>query len=85
MGEAVEPPPFGFVVSITRRGLHRKLHFWGSCYRLPGVHYTDFYVHGELMPSELDVDSRCGTCFSAGGPAVIKEMDDSVSFSSSPE
>ena len=85
MGEVVEPPPFGFVVSISRRGLHRKLHFVGSCFRVPEVHYKDFNVHGEPMPSELDIDSRCVTCFLAGGPVEVEGLEGFCSSSSSSE
>ena len=48
LGEAVsvEPvvAPWGFVVSITRNGRHRKLHHIGDCRLIPGVHYQDFEV-----------------------------------------
>ena len=55
--------PHGFIVSIAKGGLHRKLHFYGACYRLPGIHYKNFRILGELMPSEYDMDSKCLDCF----------------------
>ena len=64
-----EVAPWGFVVSITRNGRHRKLHHIGDCRLTPGVHYRDFEVWGAKLPGERDVDSRCGWCF----PAVAEE------------
>jgi hypothetical protein len=55
--------PHGFIVSIAKGGLHRKLHFFGACFRVPGIHYRHFRTLGELMPSEYDMDSKCLDCF----------------------
>ena len=62
---AAEPDekPKGFVVSISKEGLHRKLHFLGACFRKPGIHYNHFRILGELMPSAYDVGSKCTDCF----------------------
>ena len=61
---AMEPDekPHGFIVSIAKGGLHRRLHFYMACFRLPGVHYKNFRILGELMPSEYDMDSKCLDC-----------------------
>ena len=64
-----EVAPWGFVVSITRNGRHRKLHHIGDCRLIPGVHYRDFEVWGARLPGESEVHSRCGWCF----PAVAEE------------
>ena len=68
---AAEPEvkPVGFVVSISKEGLHRKLHFIGACFRIPGVHYRNYRILGELMPSEYDIDSKCLDCFPGEKPA----------------
>ena len=82
----MQPKPLGFVVFITRRGFHRGLHFMGSCYRVPGVHYRDLHVHEDLLPGELDVDSRCETCFPAMAMVEDEEQEDfcsSLSYSDS--
>ena len=50
-----------------------------------GVHYKDFHVHGELMPSELDIDSRCSTCLQVLEPLDVEELEKSCSSSSSSE
>ena len=63
LAEEPDEVPHGFVVSIRKDDLHRKLHFLGSCFRKPGVHYRHFRILGDIMPSELDVDSKCAQCF----------------------
>jgi hypothetical protein len=74
--------PWGFVVSITRGGRHRKLHHVGSCKQLPGVDYREFQVYGAVMPPNSELDSLCGRCF--GTTALPQEPDsEAESFDSS--
>ena len=86
---AAEPDemPAGFIVSISKQGLHRCLHFFGSCFRVPGVHYKEFRVIGAIMPSDYDIDSRCTDCFPGDGLVVRKlgkfEQSEEESFSTS--
>ena len=47
-----EIAPWGFVVSITRNGRHRKLHRIGDCRLIAGIHYGDFEVWGDKLPGE---------------------------------
>ena len=77
-----EVAPWGFVVSITRGGRHRKLHHVGSCGRLPGVDYKDFEVFGDTMPENKVLGSMCQWCFGTTAlPAT--EASDIESFASS--
>ena len=82
-----EVVPWGFVVSITRNGRHRKLHHIGDCRLIPGVHYRDFEVWGGKLPGEREIDSRCGWCFPAsdakGAPGDEPESDGGSDSSSS--
>ena len=43
------PPTKGFVVSITKKGRHRKLHAVELCRLLPGIHYHQWKAHGDLL------------------------------------
>ena len=65
-----EPPralpdevPWGYVVSITRNGHHRKLHHVGSCRMVPGVDYKEFDVYGAVLPPLDKLNSKCKWCF----------------------
>ena len=86
--QETELAPWGFVVSVTRGGKHRKLHHIGDCRLVPGIHYKDFEVWGNVLPGGGDIDSRCGWCFPASSgsaqTAAEPESDrESVSSSSS--
>ena len=48
-----EAPKTGFVVSLTRRGRFRTLHFIGACHRVPGEHYREFISYGLLFVCKL--------------------------------
>ena len=72
LAEESDEQPEGFIVSISKQGLHRCLHFFGSCFRVPGVHYKEFRVIGAIMPSDYDIDSRCTDCFPGDGLVVRK-------------
>ena len=77
------PPPQGFVISITRGGRFRRLHFAGGCWRKPGEHYKYFVDCGQRCPSPHEVDARCADCFPAEKPEVKDPDDDSASETSS--
>ena len=87
--EAAPVVPWGYVVSVTRGGRHRKLHHVGSCWRVPGVDYADFDVYGDVMPELHLLDSKCHNCFGstalqpAGEEGSDVESLDSSSSSSS--
>ena len=57
------PPPQGFVVSITRGGRFRRLHFAGGCWRVPGEHYRKYIDYGQRCPRPDEVHARCADCF----------------------
>ena len=79
--------PYGYCVSITRNGRHRKLHHVGSCRRVPGVDYKEFDCYGEVLPEAHELDSRCKDCFgttSVLDPVVAEESEaESLDSSSS--
>ena len=86
------PPavPWGFVVSITRKGRHRSLHHVGMCWREPGRHFKEFEVWGDIMPPEDSLQSRCKDCFRMKGVREApensqgaEEVEDEGSSSSS--
>ena len=77
------PAPHGFVVSVTRRGKFRRLHLVESCSMVPGVHYKDFEVWGDIMPSESDIQAVCARCLPQGKPAAPLQAPDVVTGSSS--
>ena len=75
-----------YVISVTRGGLHPKLHHVGSCRFVPGVDHKDFEVYGDVMPSKAEVDSRCTWCFGRGfafEPALGEEESGAESLDSS--
>ena len=80
---APDVEPWGFVVSVTRGGRHRKLHHIGSCKQVPGVDYKTFEVFGDVMPGNHQLDSLCGRCF--GTTSLPDEIEDAESFDSSSE
>ena len=57
------PSPWGFVVSITRGGRHRKLHHVGSCCLVPRVDYATYETFGSTLPDKAEIDSICARCF----------------------
>ena len=58
--------PAGFVVSITRGGRCRRLHFAGGCSRIPGEHHGKLDDFGQVVPPESAYSHRCKDCFPAG-------------------
>ena len=86
---SVDPPVprAGFVVSITKRGKHRKLHAVAICPMVPGLHYHEWVDHGDLLPPSTDYESVCGRCLPGGAqaPADVEETSGSASSSSDAE
>ena len=76
------PPTKGFVISLTRRGKHRKLHCVQACRFLPDVHYRAWKALGELLPEQKDFDSVCSFRH-PGGALAPEEPEISGSSSSS--
>ena len=60
---ASRPPPQGFIVSITRGGKMRRLHFAGGCSRIPGEHYREWLDMGQNLPAPHLYTTRCLNCF----------------------
>ena len=77
--------PWGYVISITRGGRHRKLHHVGSCHRVPGVDYRTFEVWGANLPPVAVLNSRCGVCFGTTALEPAEDASDSESHTSSSE
>ena len=76
-------PPAGFVVSKTSSKL-RRLHFVGSCSRVPGIHYHCFETWGQTCPPNAEYDLKCINCFGRPVPTVDgSSSEDSGSSSSS--
>ena len=79
--------PQGFVVSITRGGRCRRLHFAGGCFRVAGEHFSKHDDFGQSEPEEHQYNFRCKDCFPALKPAAaeaeeLEEASDSDSSSS---
>ena len=94
----LEPPPqraapWGYVVSVTRNGRHKKLHHVGSCRLVPGVDYKEFEPWGAVMPPLEKLDSKCSRCFGttsleeapANEESAAESMDSSSSSSRASE
>ena len=60
--EDEEAAPHGYVVAVTTSRI-RRLHYVGSCGRIPGIHYHRFEVWGDTVPDESEYHKRCITCF----------------------
>ena len=65
-------PPTGFLVSVTRGGLCRRLHYAGFCFRVPGEHIRNFEDWGETEPADHVYNLRCKDCFPI---AASKEVE----------
>ena len=83
--------PSGFVISVTKGGRFRRLHYIGApgCKRTPGIDYREYELCGEFMPEEAHIDALCQKCFPAvaGGvslqPESLSAADSSESSSQS--
>ena len=64
--------PTGFLVSVIRGGLCRRLHYAGVCFRVPGEHIRNFEDWGQNGPADHVYNLRCKDCFPA--PAA-KDID----------
>ena len=76
--------PAGFVVSKTSSKL-RRLHFVGSCSRVPGIHYHCFDTWGQTCPPEAEYDLKCINCFGRPVPALEEDSSEDSGSSSSSE
>ena len=87
--EKKKESPSGFVISITRGGQCRRLHFAGGCWRIPGEHFGSFDDYGQIVPPESAYTHRCKDRFPAGiisrqaGDAEAEASGSSGSSSSS--
>ena len=79
-----ELPPIGYVCSVSQRGRFRRLHFIGSCWRQPGIHYLQWESLDDEKPDFSKVDARCSECFPDDkAPALPSDNEDGSSSSSS--
>ena len=84
-------PATGYVISKTCGGRCRRLHFVEACRLVPGWHYTDFEVWGEILPPEHEVSAVCKICLKNGlagaveSPAEMSEGSTSSSSGREPE
>ena len=81
--EVAPVPTSGFVISITRRGKHRKLHAVAACRLIPGTHYREFVACGEVMPPSTDFESVCTKCLKHGALPPEEPVAESASDSDS--
>ena len=85
--QAVEPVPSGYVISLTKRGKCRRLHFTKDCWMVPDHQYKQFEVWAEVLPSEADISCVCSHCMTLGRQAaeVAQALEAEPSSSSSGE
>lgn len=84
VAKALPDRPHGFVVSKTKRGRFKLLHCIDACPLIPGVHYRDYDVWGDILPDAADIDAVCVRCLPRGvfRPPPEAESSDSASSSS---
>ena len=59
----------GYIVSISQKLGLRKLHRLGSCYRMPKRDYRYYEYLGNRMPTNVQYDSYCRSCWKDVHPA----------------
>jgi len=74
--ESQGPPSAGYVVSLSRTDW-RRLHRFGGCPRLPGVHYLRFELLGLGRPAPDAYDDFCKQCWKVGSPDEPSDEEDS--------
>jgi len=74
--ESQGPPTAGYVVSLSRTDW-RRLHRFGGCPRLPGVHYLRFELLGLGRPAPDAYDDFCKQCWKVGAPDEPSDEEDS--------
>jgi len=74
--ESQGPPSAGYVVSLSRTDW-RRLHRFGGCPRLPGVHYLRFELLGLGRPAPDAYDDFCKQCWKTGAPEEPSDDEDS--------
>ena len=75
------PPTEGYVVSITKRSLHRKLHAVVACQLKLGVLHKEWHWHGDMPPPATFFDSVCRRSLPAGAE-ILEEPDDGTASAS---
>ena len=75
----VKGEPGDYVVSVTEKRGFRRLHQLGRCYRVPGLHYTQWLTLGSGRPTPIEYDDFCRNCW----PSSKKQTDGASSDSSS--
>ena len=86
LAENAEPqagPLTGFVVSITKAGKFRRLHFAGACRLVPGIDYQHYDHHGDIAPAADQINARCRTCIPANQEQAVAEALEAAEGSSS--
>ena len=77
------PVPPGYVVSITKGGRFRRLHYLGGCHRRPGQHFKEWTAYGLELPPLAQVDARCSDCFPGDKAKLQKKSEAPVEGSDS--
>ncbi len=65
----------GYVCSVIGRSRVRRLHYIGLCHRRPGHDYTNYEVHGRVMPSPSNYDAICRKCWPNGDPSDVSQAN----------
>jgi hypothetical protein len=52
-----------YIVSVTEKQGFRRLHQLGRCFRIPGVHYTQWEVLGLERPETSEYEDYCKNCW----------------------
>jgi hypothetical protein len=75
--------PGDYVVSVTEKRGFRRLHQLGRCYRVPGLHYTQWLTLGTARPTSAEYDDFCRNCWPSGKQKEGSSSESSSSGSSS--
>ena len=70
--------PKGFIISISMRGLCRRLHFAGGCFGVPGEHYRLYESSDQKCPDASLYTHRCKDCFPCGKQIELKQEQELV-------
>ena len=77
--EPVEKISGMYIVSIVGRCKTRTLHRIGECHRQPGVHYANYEVVGDDIPSKSAYHRACRQCFRSGIAEAASPLEDDSS------
>ena len=67
-----------YVVSVTEKRGFRRLHQLGRCYRVPGLHYTQWLSLGTERPSTTEYDDFCRNCWPAPSKGGVRGQSQSM-------